>query len=55
MFKPGVTNTNKKDELAAWFSTSDINYIKNLKKATHNTGYILDLSFLNILFATISI
>jgi hypothetical protein len=55
MFKPGITNTNKEGELAAWSSISSINYIKNLEKATHNAGYILDLSFLNIPFATISI
>jgi hypothetical protein len=55
MFKLDVTNTNKKGELAAWSSASSINYIKNLEKTTHNTGYILDLSFLNIPFATISI
>jgi hypothetical protein len=34
---------------------SSINYIKNLGKVTHNAGYVLDLSFLNIPFATISI
>jgi hypothetical protein len=55
MFKSGVTDTNKKDKLAAWSSISSINYIKNPGKATHNTGYVLDLSFLNIPFATTSI
>jgi hypothetical protein len=55
MFKPGVANTNKEGELVAWFSASNINYIKNLGKATYNAGYILDLSFLNISFTTISI
>jgi hypothetical protein len=55
MFKPDIVNTNKKEELAAWFSISNIDYIKNLRKATHNTGYILDLSFLNIPFMTTSI
>jgi hypothetical protein len=55
MFELGVANTNKEGELAAWSSTSSINYIKTLKKVTHNAGYVLDLSFLNILFATISI
>jgi hypothetical protein len=55
MFKPGVADINKRDKLAAWFSTSDIDYIKNPRKATHNTGHILDLSFLNISFVTISI
>jgi hypothetical protein len=55
MFKPGVVNTNKRGELAAWSSISDIDYIKNLGKATHNTGYVLDLSFLNISFVIISI
>jgi hypothetical protein len=55
MFKPGVTDINKEGKLAAWFSISSINYIKNLRKATHNTGYVLDLSFLNIPFTTISI
>jgi hypothetical protein len=55
MFKPGVTDTNKGGELVAWSSISGINYIKNLGKTTHNTGYVLDLSFLNIPFVTISI
>jgi hypothetical protein len=55
MFKLDIANTNKKEELAAWFSTSNIDYIKNLRKATYNTGYILDLSFLNIPFMTTSI
>jgi hypothetical protein len=55
MFEPGVTDTNKEGELAAWFNISSINYIKNLKKATYNASYVLDLSFLNILFVTTSI
>jgi hypothetical protein len=55
MFKPGVTDTNKKGELAAWSNVSSINYIKNLGETTHNAGYVLDLSFLNILFITTSI
>jgi hypothetical protein len=55
MFKPGVTDTNKEGELTAWFSASNINYIKNPEEITHNTGYVLDLSFLNIPFAIISI
>jgi hypothetical protein len=55
MFKPGVTNTNKKDKLAAWSSISSIDYIKNPEKVTHNAGYVLDLSFLNIPFITTSI
>jgi hypothetical protein len=55
MFKPGVTDTNKEGELVAWSNTSSINYIKNPEEATHNAGYVLDLSFLNIPFATISI
>jgi hypothetical protein len=55
MFKPGVADTNKEGKLTAWSSVSSINYIKNPEKATHNTGYILDLSFLNIPFITISI
>jgi hypothetical protein len=55
MFKSGIADINKEDKLAAWFSASDINYIKNLEKVIHNTGYVLDLSFLNIPFATISI
>jgi hypothetical protein len=55
MFEPGVTDINKGGELAAWSSASGINYIRNLGKATHNAGYILDLSFLNIPFVTISI
>jgi hypothetical protein len=55
MFKLGVTDTNKEGELAAWFSVSGIDYIENLGKATHNVGYVLDLSFLNIPFATMNI
>jgi hypothetical protein len=55
MFKPDIVNTNKRGELAAWSSASSIDYIKNLGKATHNTDYILNLSFLNIPFATINI
>jgi hypothetical protein len=55
MFKPGVADTNKEGELAAWSSASSIDYIKNPGKATHNAGYVLDLSFLNIPFTTISI
>jgi hypothetical protein len=55
MFKLSVTDTNKEGELTAWSSVNGINYIKNLREATHNAGYILDLSFLNIPFATISI
>jgi hypothetical protein len=55
MFKLGVADTNKGGELAAWSSISGINYIKNLGEATHNIGYVLDLSFLNISFAIISI
>jgi hypothetical protein len=55
MFKPGVADTNKKGELAAWSSTSGIDYIENLGEVTHNAGYVLDLSFLNIPFATTSI
>jgi hypothetical protein len=55
MFKLGVININKKGELAAWFSISGINYIRNLKKATYNTSYVLNLSFLNIPFITTSI
>jgi hypothetical protein len=55
MFKPGIVNTNKEGKLAAWFSISGINYIKNLGKATHNTSYVLDLSFLNIPFVITSI
>jgi hypothetical protein len=55
MFKPGIADTNKKGELTAWFSTSNINYIKNLGEATHNAGHVLDLSFLNIPFVITSI
>jgi hypothetical protein len=55
MFKPGVANTNKEDKLAAWFSVNDIDYIKNPREVTYNTSYVLDLSFLNIPFATINI
>jgi hypothetical protein len=55
MFKLDIANTNKKGELATWFSVSNINYIKNLRKTIYNTGYVLNLSFLNISFATINI
>jgi hypothetical protein len=55
MFKPGVADTNKEDKLVTWSSISSIDYIKNSEKATYNTSYVLDLSFLNIPFATISI
>jgi hypothetical protein len=55
MFKPGVADTNKENKLVAWSSVSDINYIKNLGEVTHNAGYVLDLSFLNIPFITTSI
>jgi hypothetical protein len=55
MFKLGVANTNREGELVAWSSTSGIDYIKNLEKATYNAGHVLDLSFLNIPFVTISI
>jgi hypothetical protein len=55
MFEPGVADTNKEDKLAAWSSTSNIDYIKNLGETTHNAGYILDLSFSNIPFVTTSI
>jgi hypothetical protein len=55
MFKLGVADTNKEGKLVAWSNASDINYIKNPGKATHNAGYVLDLSFLNIPFVIISI
>jgi hypothetical protein len=55
MFKSDVIDTNKEGELAAWFSISSINYIKNPEEVTHNTGYVLDLSFLNIPFVIINI
>jgi hypothetical protein len=55
MFKPGVADTNKEGELAAWSSVSGIDYIKNLGEAIHNASHVLDLSFLNIPFVTISI
>jgi hypothetical protein len=55
MFKLGIVNTNKKDKLTAWFSISDIDYIRNLREVTYNTNYVFNLSFLNIPFATISI
>jgi hypothetical protein len=55
MFEPGVADTNKEGELVAWSSTSSINYIGNPGKATHDAGYVLDLSFSNIPFATTSI
>jgi hypothetical protein len=55
MFEPGVTDTNREGELAAWSSASGIDYIGNPGEVTHNAGYVLDLSFLNIPFATTSI
>jgi hypothetical protein len=55
MFEPGVVDTNKEGELAAWSSVSGIDYIKNLGEVTHNAGHVLDLSFLNISFTTTSI
>jgi hypothetical protein len=55
MFKPDITNINKKGELTALFNISNINYIKNPEEVTYNTSYILDLSFLNIPFVIISI
>jgi hypothetical protein len=55
MFKSGVADTNKEGKLVAWSSVSGIDYIKNLEKATYNAGYVLDLSFSNIPFATTSI
>jgi hypothetical protein len=55
MFKPGVADTNREGELAAWSSVSGIDYIRNPEEATHNTGHVLDLSFSNIPFATTSI
>jgi hypothetical protein len=55
MFKPGVADTNKEGELATWSSTSSIDYIRNLGEATHDAGYVLDLSFSNIPFVTTSI
>jgi hypothetical protein len=55
MFEPGVADTNKGGELATWSSASGIDYIRNPGEATHNAGYVLDLSFLNIPFATTSI
>jgi hypothetical protein len=45
MFKLGITNTNKEGELIAWFSISNINYIKNLGKAIYNANYVLNLNF----------
>jgi hypothetical protein len=55
MFKLSVADTNKRGKLIAWSNASGINYIKNLKKGTYNTDHVLDLSFLNISFVTISI
>jgi hypothetical protein len=55
MFELGVININKKGKLITWFSISGIDYIKNPRKATHNTSYILNLSFLNIPFVITSI
>jgi hypothetical protein len=55
MFKLGIANINKEGKLAAWSSASGIDYIENPGKATHNAGYVLDLSFSNIPFITTSI
>jgi hypothetical protein len=55
MFEPGVADTNKEGELAAWSSASGIDYIENPGEATYDAGHVLDLSFSNIPFATISI
>jgi hypothetical protein len=55
MFEPGVADTNKEGELAAWSSASGIDYIRNPGEVTHNAGHVLDLSFSNIPFATTSI
>jgi hypothetical protein len=55
MFEPGVVDTNREGKLAAWSSTSGMDYIRNLGEATHNAGHVLDLSFSNIPFATTSI
>jgi hypothetical protein len=55
MFKPGVADTNKEGKLAAWSSASGIDYIRNLGEVTHNTDYVLNLSFSNIPFITTSI
>jgi hypothetical protein len=55
MFKPDVADTNKEGKLTAWSSASGIDYIRNPEEATHDAGYVLDLSFLNIPFITISI
>jgi hypothetical protein len=55
MFKPSITDTNKEGELVAWSSISSIDYIGNLGEVIYNAGYVLDLSFLNIPFTTISI
>jgi hypothetical protein len=55
MFKLSVADTNKEGELTAWSSVSSIDYIRNLEEATHNAGYVLDLSFLNIPFIITSI
>jgi hypothetical protein len=42
MFKPGVADTNKGGELAAWSSASGIDYIRNPEEVTHNAGHVLD-------------
>jgi hypothetical protein len=55
MFEPGVIDINKEDKLTAWFSISGIDYIRNLEEVTHDIGYVLDLSFLNIPFIITSI
>jgi hypothetical protein len=55
MFEPGVTDTNRGGELAAWSSTSGMDYIGNPGEATHDAGHVLDLSFSNIPFAKTSV
>jgi hypothetical protein len=55
MFEPGVADTNRGGELAAWSSASGIDYIGNPGEVTHDAGHVLDLSFSNTPFATTSI
>jgi hypothetical protein len=55
MFKLSVADTNKEGKLVTWSSASGIDYIKNLREATHNASYVLDLSFSNIPFIITSI
>lgn len=52
MFEPGVQNTHRGGELAAWSGASGMDYIGTPGDATQRAGHVLDLSFSNIAFAS---